>query len=165
MIDVNKEQALAALESGDNLFLTGNAGAGKTFLISEFIKSSNRSVALTATTGIAALNLGGETIHRFLGLGIATRPEQADRIIGKWESIKHSVKNWDKAKWGVMEGLDTLVIDEASMLRKDQFELIDIVLSNIMENTLPFGGIQVVLVGDFFQLPPVVTTSSTTSTC
>ena len=112
---------------------------------------------MTATTGVAALNIGGETIHRFLGLGIASRDFEAGRIIGKWNSIKKSTKPWDVAKWKIMQNLDAIIIDEVSMLRRDQFELIDIVLSSIMDNPVAFGGIQMILVGDFFQLPPVVT--------
>jgi len=76
MLNVDREDAFKALKTGENIFLTGNAGSGKTHLIKEFAKKSPLNVALTATTGIAALNLGGETIHRFLSIGIATRPEQ-----------------------------------------------------------------------------------------
>jgi len=157
MLDVDREDAIKALETGENIFLTGNAGAGKTYLIKEFAKKSKRNVALTATTGIAALNLGGETVHRFLGIGITTRPEQADPIIKKLNKFKTSTKPWEKAKWNILNSLDTLVIDETSMLRRDQFELIEIVLSSIKNNPKPFGGVQIILVGDFFQLPPVVT--------
>lgn len=157
MLNVDREDAFKALETGENIFLTGNAGAGKTHLIKEFAKKSKRNVALTATTGIAALNLGGETIHRFLGIGIATRPEQADIIIKKWHKYKTSTKPWEKAKWAIMKSIDVIVIDEASMLRRDQFELIEVVLNSVRNDPRPFGGIQMVLVGDFFQLPPVVT--------
>ncbi len=150
------QEILDALHAGENVFITGSAGSGKTYLASEFAKNS-RNVALTATTGVAALNLGGETIHRFLGLGVATRDFEAGKIIGKWMRIKRSTKPWDVAKWNMLERINTIIIDEVSMLRRDQFELIDIVLSSIKDNPLPFGGLQMVLVGDFFQLPPVVT--------
>lgn len=150
-------EIVQALNSGQNVFITGSAGSGKTYLANQFAKTSKKGVVLTATTGVAALNVGGETIHRFLGLGIATREFQAGKIIGKWNKIKKSTKPWDKAKWQLMQDLDTIIIDEASMLRRDQFELIDIVLSSVLDNPLAFGGIQMVLVGDFFQLPPVIT--------
>ena len=157
MIDINQEQALEVLESGLNIFLTGKAGAGKTYLIKEFARISTKNIAITATTGIAALNIGGETIHRFLGLGVSTRPEDASRIINKWEARKKSGKPWDKEAWNTLKNTSTIVIDEVSMLRRDQFELIDAVLSNVLDNPAPFGGMQIILVGDFFQLPPVVT--------
>lgn len=157
MIGVDQEQALEILKSGVNLFVTGSAGSGKTYLVKKFAKESRMNVALTATTGIAALNLGGETFHRFLGIGIETRPERAERIIKKILRFKTSSKPWEKAKWNVLSNLDVLVIDEASMLRRDQFELIEILLSVVRDDPRPFGGVQVVLIGDFFQLPPVVT--------
>lgn len=152
----NANDVLDAINAGYNVFLTGSAGSGKTFLASQFADVT-RNVAVTATTGVAALNLGGETIHRFLGLGIATRPFEAAKIISKWQRIKKSSKPWDQEKWKVLQKTDTIIIDEVSMLRRDQFELIDAVLSSIKENNLPFGGVQMILVGDFLQLPPVVT--------
>jgi DNA replication protein DnaC len=156
MLNTNKNEAIKILNSGANVFLTGNAGSGKTYLISEYARISKRNVALTATTGIAALTIGGETIHRLLKLGISTRPEMAEKIVGKWEKVKRSSKPWDRRMWQLMENLDAIVIDEASMLRRDQFELIDVILSSIYEDPRPFGGIQIILVGDLFQLPPVV---------
>jgi len=150
------QEILDAIDNGQNVFITGSAGSGKTYLASEFAKGAT-NVALTATTGVAALNIGGETIHRFLGLGIASRDFEAGKIIGKWMRIKGSTKPWDVAKWRTMERINTIIIDEVSMLRRDQFELIDIVLSSIKDNPVPFGGVQMILVGDFFQLPPVVT--------
>lgn len=158
MVEVDQEQALEVLESGMNVFLTGKAGAGKTHVIKRFVQQTKKNVAITATTGIAALNIGGDTVHRFLGLGIATRPEDAGKIISSWEKKKKSSRSWDKEAWALLQNLDTLIIDEVSMLRRDQFDLIDAVLSNVLDNTAPFGGIQIILVGDFFQLPPVVTT-------
>lgn len=152
----DEQEILEALHCGHNVFITGSAGSGKTYLASNYARGANR-IALTATTGVAAINVGGETIHRFLGLGIASRDWQVGKIIGKWNKIKNSTKPWDVTKWRTMENLETIVIDEVSMLRRDQFELIDIVLSAVKDNPLPFGGVQMVLVGDFFQLPPVVT--------
>ena len=157
MLNVDQEDAIKALNTGENIFLTGNAGSGKTYLIKEFAKKSKLNIALTATTGIAALSLGGETIHRFLNIGIANRPEQAELIIKKWMKIKKTSKGWQKEKWAVLKNLDAIVIDEASMLRRDQFELIETVLSSIKDDPRPLGGVQIILVGDFFQLPPVVT--------
>ncbi|KKK89804.1 hypothetical protein LCGC14_2729410, partial [marine sediment metagenome] len=150
------QEILKTLRSGQNTFITGSAGSGKSYIASDFGRSATRAT-ITATTGIAALTVKGETVHRFLGLGITARPEEAGRVIGKWNRIKNSTKPWDIAKWQLMQNLDTLIIDEASMLRRDQFELIDIVLSFIKDLPVVFGGVQMVLVGDFFQLPLVVT--------
>jgi len=156
MLNVNKLEATKILDSSVNVFLTGSAGSGKTYLVKEYVHFSKENIALTATTGIAALTMGGETIHRFLKLGIATRPEMAEKIINKWAKIKNSSKPWDVHTWRLMKNLDAIVIDEVSMLRRDQFELIDVVLSSIYDNPRPFGGMRMILVGDFFQLPPVV---------
>lgn len=154
----NPDDILDAINAGENTFITGAAGSGKTYLIKQFM-ANNRKAILTATTGIAALNLGGETIHRFSGLGIACRPFEAGKIIGRWNAVKNSSKKWDIDKWRVMDQVETIVIDEVSMLRRDQFELLDIILSSIKENNMPFGGVQMILVGDFLQLPPVVSVS------
>ncbi|MFA5024250.1 MAG: AAA family ATPase [Patescibacteria group bacterium] len=149
---------LPALKARQNVFITGSAGSGKTYFASNFSELVPYSV-LTATTGVAALNLGGETVHRFLGLGITSRPEEAGKVIGRWEKIKKSSSPWDIAKWSLAQSLQTLIIDECSMMRRDTFELIDVVLSHIKNNPLAFGGVQICLVGDFAQLPPVVSTS------
>jgi ATP-dependent exoDNAse (exonuclease V) alpha subunit len=156
MINIDQEGILDLPRQ--NLLISGSAGSGKTYVAKQLAQKIPYSV-LTATTGVAALNLGGETIHRALGLGITARPEEAGRIMGKWERIKQSKQPWDVAKWNLMERMQTLVIDECSMLRRDQFELIDAVLSYVKNNPLPFGGLQIVTVGDFAQLPPVVTSS------
>lgn len=146
---------LPTLKTRQNVFVTGSAGSGKTYLASKFSETAPYSV-VTATTGVAALNIGGETIHRFLGIGTSSRQEEAGKIMAKWEKIKRSHTPWDMSRWQIIKSLGTIIIDEVSMLRRDQFELIDIVLSYVKDNPLAFGGIQVVLVGDFFQLPPVV---------
>ncbi len=152
----DKNEIIDILDTNANIFLTGSAGSGKTYLVSEWANQTHKNVALTATTGIAAVNLGGETIHRLLGIGIASRPFEAGKILGKWDKIKSSSTPWDKLRWKTMQALDTIIIDEVSMLRRDQFELIDIVLAGIKEISIPFGGVQMVLTGDFLQLPPVV---------
>jgi len=152
-----KEAQCISIEDKNHLYITDNfIVTHNTHLAKEYAKNSKRSIALTATTGIAALNLGGETIHRFLGLGILNRPEHAEKIINKWKKIRKSGTPWDREKCKLIDKLDAIVIDEASMLRRDQFELIEVVLSHIKDSPKPFGGVQIILVGDFFQLPPVV---------
>ncbi len=144
------------LQKFNNILITGPAGSGKTYGAIQLFKNSKNSV-FTATTGIAALNVGGETLHRFLNLGTASRPELSYIVTDKWDKIKRSKKSFDIDRLQTILSLKTLIIDEASMLRRDTFELVDVVLSHVRENSLPFGGVQMVLVSDFFQLPPVVT--------
>lgn len=150
------EEILTELLSGKNLLISGSAGSGKTYTIMKYADKIPYAVK-TATTGTAALNIGGETIHRFLNLGKSSRPEMANIIISKWNKIKNSKTPWDTQRWKTIQNMRTLIIDEASMLRRDTFELIDAVLSSIKEDNRPFGGIQMVLIADFLQLPPVIT--------
>jgi DNA replication protein DnaC len=126
MINVmDDKQILKTLIDGKNVFLTGSAGCGKSTL-SAVYANNFPNIILTATTGVAAIYIGGETIHRFAGIGISARDFEADKIINKWNAIKKSSKPWDKVRWDVLNNTKTIIIDEVSMLRRDQFELIDI---------------------------------------
>ena len=139
--------ALDFLEKqGKNLFITGKAGTGKSTLLNLFRDTTKKNIVVLAPTGVAALNVRGQTIHSFFGL--------PPRMINKTE-IK---KNWRLKK--VFQQLNVLVIDEISMVRADMMDNIDYALRlNRNRMALPFGGVQVVLVGDLFQLPPVVSTN------
>lgn len=156
MLDETQQSAIQLLEEGANVFLTGGGGTGKTYTVKEWMATTNKNVVLTATTGIAALLLGGQTIHRFSAIGIKARPDLARGIVDEWRQKAYRSR-WAMNHWQTVEDTDTLVIDEVSMLRSDQLELIDQVLQGVRGSTEPFGGIQVVFTGDFFQLPPVVT--------
>lgn len=140
-------EALNILKSGHNVFLTGSAGSGKTFLLNEFInylKSENIAVGITASTGIAATHLNGRTIHSWCGLGIE-------------ENLNHQVRS-SIAKGDVKQRIkkaQVLIIDEISMLSASRLDLVDNVCQLIRKNNHPFGGLQIILSGDFFQLPPV----------
>ena len=140
-------EALNILKAGHNVFLTGSAGSGKTFLINQFIaylKSENINVGVTASTGIAATHINGRTIHSWCGLGIEENfNHQVKTSIAKGET-KQRIK---KAQ--------VLIIDEISMLSASRLDLVDTVCQIVRKNSHPFGGLQVVLSGDFFQLPPV----------
>ena len=140
-------EALNILKSGHNVFLTGSAGSGKTFLLNQFItylKSENIAVGITASTGIAATHLSGRTIHSWCGLGIEeTLNHQVKSLIAKGD-LKQRLK---KAQ--------VLIIDEISMLSASRLDLVDAICQLVRKSSHPFGGLQVVLSGDFFQLPPV----------
>lgn len=145
---MRQSKALAVLKSGKNVFLTGSAGAGKTYVLNQFIaylKENKIPVAVTASTGIAATHMNGMTIHSWSGIGVreALGPKELQSLKGK-KYIK------DK-----LEKVQVLIIDEISMLHKQQLELVNMVLKFFKQNQMPFGGIQVVFCGDFFQLPPV----------
>ena len=142
------KQALDLMEKGENIFLTGKAGSGKSTLIREFLSSTNRIVEKVAPTGIAALNIDGYTIHKLFGLRPTTTLKSL--VEGK-EFIPHRSRE-------TIEKIDTLIIDEASMLRADLFDIIVWALKKYGKNKFAqFGGVQIILVGDLFQLPPVVT--------
>lgn len=139
--------ALDRLTDGDHLFLTGKAGTGKSTLIRHFMATSERVVTVAAPTGIAALNVGGYTIHRLFSFLPSTTI--ADVRAGRYYPGRFA---------GLLQKLQTLVIDEASMVRADLFDMVAAALERFgpFPHT-PFGGVQLVLVGDLYQLPPVVT--------
>lgn len=141
-----------ALESNRNILLTGGAGVGKSYnlrKILEWADDKNLNVARTALTGMASLQFEfGETIHRCMGIGNKTKKEQMPGIVTSF--------NFSKVTRFELEVLDLIIIDEVSMLRADVLELIDSILQYVMMNEEPFGGKQVILSGDFMQLPPIV---------
>lgn len=145
---MQQSTALALLKAGKNVFLTGSAGTGKTHLLETYIHYLHRrrvSVAITASTGIAATHLRGTTVHAWAGIGLhrSMNQEQLDKLYQR-RSLREQI---EKTK--------VLIIDEISMLHRVQLDLIDQVLRYFKRNHHPFGGIQVVVSGDFFQLPPV----------
>jgi len=133
---------------GHSVFLTGAPGAGKTYVLNEFVRRATRAgknVAVTASTGIAATHIGGTTIHSWSGLGIKDSLTDWDRdILQKTDKL---IKRYNAA--------DVLVIDEVSMLHGQRLNMVNEVAKLLRKNTEPFGGLQVILVGDLFQLPPV----------
>jgi type II secretory pathway predicted ATPase ExeA len=141
--------ALDLLKSGRNVFLTGQAGSGKTYVINAYIKwlwSCGIQVAITASTGIAATHIGGVTIHSRSGIGI--KEILTDHDMELLQQKEHLHKNITKAQ--------VLIIDEISMLSAPTIDSIDRVVQMIRRDGRPFGWLQVVFVGDFFQLPPVM---------
>lgn len=140
-------QALSLLGSGGNLFLTGKAGTGKSTLIRHFMAATDRRVVVAAPTGIAALNVEGYTIHRLFGFRATTDLDEVQH--GGYRPGRFVT---------TLASLDTLILDEASMVRADLFDMVVAALERFGPRPgTPFGGVQVVLVGDLFQLPPVTT--------
>lgn len=145
---MEQQTALKALQTGVNVFLTGEAGTGKSYIINQFVdwlKEKGVRYAVTATTGIAASQIGGVTIHSWSGIGIKKKLQQKD--------IDHIVYS-DYLADRIRE-TEVLIIDEISMLDATSFEDLDKVLRAVKGIEKPFGDIQLVVVGDFFQLPPV----------
>ena len=144
-----------------SVFLTGKAGTGKTTFLKYIKQHSNKQVAVIAPTGIAAINAGGATIHSFFQLPFSPFVPE-NKGFGKDDSLndKHSLLgrirlNTERRK--VIQQLELLIIDEISMVRCDVLDAIDIVLKSVRQrNREPFGGVQVLLIGDMYQLPPVV---------
>ncbi|MFA4874602.1 MAG: AAA family ATPase [bacterium] len=151
-IEINElfAKALALMEEGgSNLFVTGKAGTGKSTLLSYFRANTSRQVVVVAPTGVAAINIRGQTIHSFFGFKPDITVEKARR------AAKKAV---DDGRAGVYQRMETLVIDEISMVRADLFDCADAFLRVVRDKrSQPFGGVAVVMIGDLYQLPPVVT--------
>ena len=145
---MTQKEALDLLKLGHNVFLTGPAGSGKTYLLNQYIEYLHEhgvGVAETASTGIAATHIGGQTIHSWSGMGVrdTLADDELEKVI-KNDRIKRNLK---KTK--------VLIIDEVSMLHAHQLDMIERITRHAIDFTKPFGGLQVILCGDFFQLPPV----------
>lgn len=145
---MTQAQALAILKMGHSVFLTGSAGSGKTYVLNAYIaylKQHGVEVAVTASTGIAATHMHGVTIHAWSGIGI--KETMTDYDIDQLEQKRHIYQRFEKTK--------VLIIDEVSMLSGTFLDLLDRVCRSMKRSEKPFGGMQVVLCGDLFQLPPV----------
>ncbi|MCD4760406.1 AAA family ATPase [bacterium] len=145
---MKQNQALDILKMGHNVFLTGAAGSGKTYVLNQYIKLLKQNgigVAITASTGIAATHLNGVTIHSWSGIGIRETLSKSDlkALIKKSYLRKHFATT------------DVLIIDEVSMLQPNLLDLVNRVCKAFKENIKPFGGMQIILSGDLFQLPPI----------
>ncbi|MDD4830572.1 MAG: AAA family ATPase [Candidatus Pacebacteria bacterium] len=149
MVSMTQKEALEILKAGHNAFITGPAGSGKTYLLNkyiDFLRKNEIGTAVTASTGIAATHLGGITIHSWSGLGIKNSLSDVEI-----ENLKK--RSYLKSRYRRM---NVLIIDEISMLHHFQLDLLDRLFRSFKDENLPFGGVQVVFCGDFFQLPPVM---------
>ncbi|MFN3403950.1 MAG: helix-turn-helix domain-containing protein [Cytophagaceae bacterium] len=144
-----------------NLFLTGKAGAGKTTFLKFLTSNTHKKFVVAAPTGVAAINAGGVTLHSLFQLPLGSFiPDRAyiksnlSRPVHNQHSLLQHLR-FGNEKRKLLEELELLIIDEVSMARADIIDAIDTILKHVRENQLPFGGIQVLFIGDLFQLPPV----------
>ncbi|SDD94874.1 helix-turn-helix domain-containing protein [Riemerella columbipharyngis] len=145
--------------TGRNVFLTGKAGTGKTTFLSDFVRKTHKKYIVLAPTGIAAINAGGVTIHSMFGLPLRSffpTIERIDENMGNniLDLVKHF--KFRKNKLKLLRELEMIIIDEVSMLRADVLDMMDFALRNARRSSERFGGIQMLFIGDLFQLPPVV---------
>lgn len=165
-LDPNNEEfmeALALAQATDkNLYITGKAGSGKTFFLKYLKSVCSKDMAILAPTGVAAINAGGQTIHSFFGLAPSLYVPNDKRFsdfikaddVEKASVLDHYTFSGEKAK--IMKALDMIIIDEVSMVRADLMDAVDMILRMYRRNNLPFGGVQMIFIGDAFQIPPVV---------
>lgn len=148
-IETDSEQAFEYIKT-HNVFLTGPPGCGKSYLTKQYIEyciNNKITVAVTASTGIAAKLIGGNTIHSWSGIQIVEPTDSFDKILARVLAKPKIVRRWKRAQ--------ALIIDEISLLDKLVLEYLDKIAKNIRTNNNYFGGIKLLLVGDFFQLPPI----------
>jgi len=145
-----QRKAMDLMVSGENIFITGPGGVGKSLLIKLYRSTfhTKKLIGMTSTTGVSALLIGGNTLHSFLGIGLGTG--SIDYLYDMIQRNPKKKKIWKKVA--------TLIIDEVSMLSPDLFDKLEVLARMLRENDKPFGGIQLILTGDFFQLPVVEST-------
>jgi ATP-dependent exoDNAse (exonuclease V) alpha subunit len=142
-----------------SIFLTGKAGTGKTTFLNDFVKRTRKKHIVVAPTGIAAINAGGVTIHSMFGLPLRTFLPTTDRID---TSLANNIADlmphfkYRKDKLKLLREVEVIIIDEVSMLRSDVLDMMDFSLRFIRRNNQRFGGVQMLFIGDLYQLPPVV---------
>ncbi len=143
-----QHEALELMKTGKNIFLTGSPGTGKSYLVNKYLEwayDNGKRVEVTASTGIAATHINGSTIHSFMGV-------RNDDVLDEIDLFEITNNHWTNKR---MNGTDTLIIDEVSMLSAQMITNLDIILKEARSSSQMFGGMQLIFVGDFFQLPPV----------
>jgi len=148
-MNAKQQSAFEAIIKGENILLTGSAGTGKSFVMTQVIKwarDNDKKIGVTASTGLSAYLIRGRTIHSYLGIGLGKKSP---------EIMAQFVMKKNKPLFKRLIALDMLLIDEISMIDAELFEKISVFLSIIRNNPLPFGGVQLLLSGDFAQLPPI----------
>ncbi len=145
--------------TGRSIFLTGKAGTGKTTFLKTVVERSRKRSIVVAPTGVAAINAGGQTIHSFFQLPFTpfvpgSKPEGS---AGSSSAFRRGKYDFGREKRKIIASIDLLIIDEISMVRADLLDAVDIVLRRFRDHNLPFGGVQLLMIGDLAQLTPVVT--------
>ena len=156
----NKEffQVLDIVENtSKSIFLTGKAGTGKTTFLRHLCERNKKKMVVLAPTGVAAINAGGQTIHSFFQIPPSVYfpgdPRLSSQMLnGSTDNIYETFR-YNRQKKTILRELEVLVIDEVSMVRADLLDVIDAILREYKDCPLPFGGVQVVLIGDVYQLP------------
>lgn len=156
-------QAVAFVnQTNQNIFITGKAGTGKTTFLKYIREHSYKKMAITAPTGVAAMNAGGTTLHSLFWLPFGTfiedyelRWDEQDSHIYNKSRLFSTIK-LTKQRRAILQELELLVIDEVSMVRADTLDAINVILQSVRRDMRPFGGLQVLFIGDLYQLPPVV---------
>lgn len=150
-------------QTNKSIFLTGKAGTGKTTLLKEIIATTHKNTVVVAPTGIAALNAGGVTVHSMFQLPFATFIPDNKQVAQFSGALKFENRDtlgrhfkMNATKRSIIRNMELLIIDEVSMLRADVLDAIDFMLKKVRRNERPFGGVQVLFIGDLLQLPPVV---------
>lgn len=143
----NIENIIKILDDKKSVFITGGAGTGKSYILRKLKKHYKGYLHLTSSTGISAININGQTIHSWAGIGICNK---------KIPILVSEIKNKNRAQYKKLITARMLAIDEISMLTSDCLDYLNSFLKNIREDNAPFGGIQMIFIGDFFQLPPVI---------
>ena len=142
-------------ETGVSVFLTGKAGTGKTTFLKEIVRQTSKRFAVVAPTGVAAINAGGVTIHSFFQLPLCPYLPDVKELVTEYQ-MPERMRTMRKEKVKILRTLDLLIIDEISMVRADILDAIDDIFKRYRRNDKPFGGVQVLMIGDIQQLPPVV---------
>lgn len=142
-------------ETGASVFLTGKAGTGKTTFLRSIVSDTMKRCAVVAPTGVAAINAGGVTIHSFFQLPLCPYLPDVKELITEYQ-LPEKMNTLRKERIKILRTLDLLIIDEISMVRADILDAMDMVLRRYRRNERPFGGVQLLMIGDVQQLPPVV---------
>lgn len=162
-LETNRDRELAMdfiLHTNRNIFLTGKAGTGKTTLLKEILAKTDKNYIVAAPTGVAAINAGGITLHSLFLLPLKSFVPIKDanlngeQFCDRAQLVRHQKFNRDKLD--LLLEMDLLIIDEISMVRADILDVIDYTLKRVRKNARPFGGVQMLVIGDLYQLSPVV---------